>query len=119
MIDPTTHCPRCNIPYLHAAYNAEAYLHHACSQCYFKCFIDPATRRKYTLSLVDKGVWYTMIWLEPVGQYTWRTTKVDVFSREPKHKTLVGGMSSNQITFDYWLPLDITLDTLKLYLTFS
>lgn len=106
MIDPYTHCPRCDIRYSRGTKASSVYKHLCCLTCGFKKFIDPLmTKQKYQIVIMSSD------------NATYRVTWKVYFDDD--EFTLVSKDVMYPIVIDYWIPFDITLDTLNLYLTFS
>lgn len=104
MIDPTTHCPRCDLPYIEGSREQNLHKHLRCITCSFVQFIDIRTRRKYAMSFaIDSMVHVNMTWVRA----------------DSGELSTVVTTNGRLLVIEEWLPFDITLEQLKLYLTFS
>lgn len=109
MIDPHEQCPRCDATYIQGSDKTDVYSHLRCSNgCLFLYFDSPLTRREFQLTLNDDAISHTIFWLED------GTTSISNRGWDGGHRT-----SSKSIIIDHWIPFDLTLEQLKVYLTFS
>lgn len=110
---PHTHCPRCNIEY-----NKEPDIITAdyeflyCNQCGFRYYSDVGSYRAYEIFIHDGISIYNIEWCIDnctavgIGKYVaGRVECIDYLDA--------------WIEMDYLLPFDITVEQLKVYLTFS
>ena len=109
--DPDSGCPRCSIPYKRADCP-----NLVCPNCNFLKILDTTSRQKYQMKFWTGAILYTVSWYRGDRDFSFLTVdeldRIDILQspmlQSPQH-----------ITFDHWLPFDITLEQLKLYLTFS
>ena len=113
MIDPFERCPRCDLPYKRyvPAPNApKEFDHLTCSNddCSFTYNDDPLTSREFQLTLKGECIRYFIFW---IVDGTTRVSPDTYF--DPRYPR------SKPVTFDHWIPFDVTVQQLKIYLTFS
>ena len=113
MTDPTTHCPRCDIEYGKVpGILSEGYEFLRCNQCGFRHYNDIDTRCMYEFAIQDGAHMYRVLWFD--------TRDTDVGTGYASSEDMY---DDNDVltwqSFDHWLPLDITVETLKVWFTFS
>lgn len=106
MINPYTRCPRCGGKFEISIHGLDIQVHKTCAVCELNSFIQGSVRR-FDVTIVDGDDQYYIVWF---GRGT--TVSIGTIYGESK------GTYKN-ITFDHQLPFDVTVDTLKLYTTFS
>ena len=106
MNDPKTHCPRCNLEYNWKPELLDMYSECVSVDCTFRYYRTDILA--YQLRLEEDDTLYSIVWAPDdkmqVNVYKWYTLT------RAKEST---------IRFEGWLPFDITLDTLKVWLAFS
>jgi len=102
MIDPETHCPRCDIMYDLRPDDDHMY----CVMCKFRHYLTAVGYMcKYELTIIDVDMLYMIGW--------WRDGSTHISINR------IGGGGGQHLTFDHWLLFDITVEQLKVYMAFS
>ena len=114
MNNPETHCPRCDIrldlisnghKFATHLYPADDYMY--CVMCKFRYyFTGVGYRCKYEITMIDGDLMLYMI-----GWWHDGSTHISI--------QRIGSEGGQYLTFDHWIQFDITVEQLKVYMTFS